>query len=57
VWPASQTEPTAWQTTATDSFAALQNPGAVGMTSYLSGSVTNAPVVLRLDNVTARPVA
>ena len=57
VWPATQAEPTAWQTTATDSFAALQNPGAVGMTTYLSGSVTNGPVVVRLDNLTARPVA
>jgi PKD repeat protein len=57
VWPDGQTEPTAWQTTATDSFAALQNAGAVGLTSYLSGSVTNAPVVLRLDDVTARPTA
>jgi len=29
----------------------------VGLTSYLSGSVTNGPVVLRLDNLSARPVA
>jgi hypothetical protein len=57
VWPATQAEPAAWQTTATDSFTGLQSPGAVGLTAYLSGSVTNAPVVLRLDDVTARPVA
>jgi PKD repeat protein len=57
VWPATQTEPTTWQTTATDTFAALQNPGAVGMTSYLSGSVTNGPIVLRLSALSARPVA
>jgi PKD repeat protein len=57
VWPASQTEPTAWQTTATDTTAGLQNPGAVGLTSYLSGSVTNGSVVLRMDNLSARPVA
>jgi PKD repeat protein len=57
VWPATQAEPTAWQTTGTDTFAALQNPGAVGLTTYLSSSVTNAPVVVRLDNLTARPVA
>ena len=57
VWPATQTEPTAWQTTGTDTYAGLQNPGAIGLTTYLSGSVTNAPVVVRLDNLTARPVA
>jgi PKD repeat protein len=57
VWPTSQTEPTGWQTTATDTFAALQNPGAVGLTGYLSGSVTNGPVTLRLDDLSARPVA
>jgi hypothetical protein len=55
VWPASQAEPTAWQTTATDATAALQNPGAVGFSSYLSSSVTNGPVVVRLDDVSARP--
>ena len=49
VWPATQPSPPAWQTTGTDTFAALQNPGAVGLTTYLSGSVTNAPVVVRLD--------
>jgi hypothetical protein len=57
VWPASTTEPTAWQTTATDSGAGLQSPGAVGLTAYLSGTVTNAPVVVRMDDLTARPVA
>jgi len=57
VWPASAAEPATWQSTATDSTAALQSPGAVGISSYLSGSVTNGPVVLRLDNLSARPVA
>jgi PKD repeat protein len=57
VWPASQAEPPAWQTTATDTTAALQAPGAVGMSSYLSGSATNGPIVLRLDDLTARPAA
>ena len=57
VWPATQAEPTAWQSTGTDTFAALQSPGAVGLTTYLSSSVTNAPVVVRMDALTARPVA
>ena len=33
----------------------LQAAGAVGLTTYLSGSATNAPVVLRMDNLSARP--
>jgi hypothetical protein len=55
VWAAGQTEPTAWLTTATDTAAALQNPGAVGITAYISGSATNLPVVIRVDDLTARP--
>ncbi|MFY0407064.1 PKD domain-containing protein [Solicola sp. PLA-1-18] len=51
VWKAGTTEPTAWQRTATDSTAALQAPGAVGVSSYLSSSATNAPLVLSLDDV------
>ena len=56
MWPANTSEPTAWRTTATDSTAAAQVAGAVGLSSHLSSSVTNAPVVLRLDDVSARPV-
>ncbi|MGY1802647.1 PKD domain-containing protein [Blastococcus sp. SYSU D00922] len=57
VWPAGTPEPTAWQTTATDTFAGLQSAGAVGVATYLSGSVTNAPVTVRIDDLSARPVA
>jgi PKD repeat protein len=57
VWPANQAEPTAWQVTATDTFAALQNAGAVGVTGYLPSGVTNVPVVLRVDDLTARPTS
>ncbi len=49
VWKAGTTEPTAWSTSGTDSTAALQAPGAVGLYSYLSGSVTNGPVVFSVD--------
>lgn len=31
--------------------------GAVGLTAYLSGSVTNTPLTLRLDDVSGQPVA
>jgi hypothetical protein len=55
VWPSGTAEPSAWQRTATDSSAGLQAAGAVGLTTYLSGSATNAPVVLRMDDLSARP--
>jgi PKD repeat protein len=55
VWPASGSEPAAWQMSATDTTATLQAPGATGLTAYLSSSATNAPVVLRMSALTARP--
>jgi hypothetical protein len=55
VWPASTVEPGAWQTTATDTTPALQGPSSVGITAYASGSLTNAPVTVRLSALTARP--
>ncbi len=57
VWPAGQPEPAAWQTTATDTTAALQAPGAVGIGAYLSSSATNAPVTVRVSGLSARPTA
>ena len=57
VWPVGTTEPSAWQTTGTDTYAGLQSPGAVGLTNYLSGTVTNAPVVVRISALSARPTA
>jgi PKD repeat protein len=55
VWPAASTEPADWQVTATDSTAALQAAGGIGITSYLTGSATNAPVVLRVSALSAAP--
>jgi PKD repeat protein len=57
VWPAGSAEPAAWQLTATDGGASLQAAGAVGVTAYLSGGATNAPVVLRMSGLSARPTA
>jgi len=51
VWRANVAEPAAWQVTATDTTAALQSAGGSGLVSYLSGSSTNVPVVLRYDNL------
>ena len=53
VWPTSGTEPSAWSATATDTTAALQVPGGVGLMSYLSGSSTNAPTLARFDDFQA----
>ena len=43
-WKQGTTEPAAWQVTATDSTAAMQAPGGVAVTNYLSGSTTNGPI-------------
>ena len=50
------TEPTAWALTRTDTTAALQGPGAVGVTAYLSTSAT-AAVPVRMTAFAGRPVA
>ncbi|WP_051684390.1 PKD domain-containing protein [Blastococcus sp. URHD0036] len=50
------TEPATWTVSRTDTTAALQGPGAVGVTAYLSSSAT-AAVPVRLTAFTARPVA
>jgi PKD repeat protein len=53
VWPVGQAEPSAWQLTTTDASAALQAPGAVGLSAYLASSVTNAPVAVTTTGLTA----
>ncbi len=47
------TEPSAWQATATDGTASLQNAGGVGIRGYVSSSMTNGPLSVRLDNLVA----
>ena len=53
VWPTGTTEPTAWTVTATDSYAGLQTAGAVGLMGYVSGSATNAPQQLTVQELSA----
>ncbi len=53
VWKNGTTEPTTWQRTATDSTAALQVAGRIGLFSYNSGSSTNAPIQSLWDNLSA----
>ena len=56
VWKSGTAEPAAWLLESSDSTAALQSSGAVGLWAYLSGSATNAPVVLSVDDLDARPI-
>jgi hypothetical protein len=45
-------EPTGWQISTTDGTAGLQTAGSVGLSPYLSSSATNAPITLRIDQLT-----
>ncbi len=57
VWAAGSAEPTSAQLTATDSFAALQAPGWLGISTHLSATSAIAPVVLRLSGLSASNTA
>jgi len=57
LWVDAQPQPNDWTVTITDATPSLQNPGAVGFFSYLSGSATNAPVTARLDNLNVAAAA
>jgi hypothetical protein len=50
VWKGA-TEPTAWRLTATDSTAAFQVPGSIGLIGYLSARSTVAPVTILVDDL------
>ncbi|WP_394274727.1 PKD domain-containing protein [Luteococcus sp.] len=50
LWADGQQPPATAQISVTDATAALQRPGAVGTHAYLSGSTTNGPVTLAMDN-------
>ena len=52
LWRDGTAEPAAWQVSATDSTAALQAAGGIGISSYMSSSAT-APVTLSVDDLSA----
>ncbi|GAA4960665.1 LamG-like jellyroll fold domain-containing protein [Kineococcus glutinatus] len=54
VWREGTTEPAAWQVDVTDTTAALQAPGGIGLAVYLSGSSTTVPVTASYDDLLAR---
>ena len=53
VWKVGTTEPVANQVSLTDTEPSLQSPGAVGVQALLAGNATNAPVVMKFDNLSA----
>ncbi len=55
VWKAGAAEPTSWQVSAVDSTAALQTRGALTLSTYVSGSSTNAPVTAQFSGLSVRP--
>lgn len=52
VWPASGSEP-AWQREVTDTTAALQASGRIGVFGFLPSAVTNDPVTVSFDRIVA----
>lgn len=50
-WPSASAEPATWLRSVTDSEAGLQATGGVGLSTYLSGATTNAPILVRMDNL------
>ncbi len=49
-WADGSTEPSTWLYTATNSVASLQAAGGVGLLAYVSGSITNGPVLVTFDD-------
>ncbi|MFF1632848.1 PKD domain-containing protein [Leifsonia sp. NPDC058248] len=54
VWTGA-TEPTTWQASVTDTTAALQAAGSVGLRAFLSGTATDAPLTTKFDNFVVTP--
>lgn len=55
VWKVGTTEPATWQVTTTDTTAALQQAGAIGLSLYLGGTSTTVPVTAAFDDLWAGP--
>ena len=56
VWRDGSAEPATWLLSSTDTTAALQSAGSVGLWLYLSGSATQAPVTMSVDDFVAGPL-
>ncbi len=55
VWKKGAPEPSSWNLTTTDGAASLQANGMLGVYYYLSGSTSNGPITLRLDELWGGP--
>ena len=55
-WADGTTEPTTWQYTATNSAAALQVAGGVGLRGYVGSGATNVPITQTLDDLSATSI-
>ncbi|GIG19442.1 hypothetical protein Cch01nite_01660 [Cellulomonas chitinilytica] len=55
-WPDGAPEPTTWFATATDATAALQVPGGVRISTYVSGGTTGGAVTASYDDVLATTI-
>ncbi|KQZ89224.1 hypothetical protein ASD62_07795 [Phycicoccus sp. Root563] len=55
VWKVGATEPATWQKTVTDATAGFQVAGSLGFYGYLSGSATNGPVTMSVDDLVVNP--
>ncbi|WP_256792263.1 PKD domain-containing protein [Terrabacter sp. Ter38] len=51
VWKVGSAEPGTWIVSTVDARAGMQTSGGVGLWTYLSSTATNAPLVLRIDNL------
>ena len=51
VWAQGQPEPVDWFVTSTDSTAGLQGTGQFALTTYVSGTATNAPIGIGFDHL------
>lgn len=56
VWADGTTEPATWQVTSTDSTAALQVAGAIGVRAYVGSAVTNGPIQISIDDLRATKI-
>jgi len=55
VWKLGDAVPEAWQVSATDSTAALQQAGSIGLSFYVSGLATASPMTATFDDLIAEP--
>jgi hypothetical protein len=56
-WADGSAEPGTWQYTATNSNAAAQVAGGVGLRTYIASGVSNAPVVFTFDDFLVTSIA